>query len=156
MFGLHRFDCVYIILVCLRILVSYTYCVVFFVVFHRLVYPMLPVSLCFSSSCVPYVASFSVFFVALCTLCRQFLQIVHCDCPSVVSNVYLYARERYIVFRRYLFHIDLRQSGRPFHNRTPYYIPTAEKYRTHPQCTGSNWQDQRHTHLNKKTLIKRI
>ena len=28
---------------------------------------------CFSSSCVPYVASFSVFFFVLCTLCCQFL-----------------------------------------------------------------------------------
>jgi hypothetical protein len=34
---------------------------------------MLPVSLCFTSSCVPYVASFSVFFVVLCSLCCQFL-----------------------------------------------------------------------------------
>jgi hypothetical protein len=42
-------------------------------VFRRLVHPMLPVSLCFSSSCAPYVASFSVFFVVLCTLCCQFL-----------------------------------------------------------------------------------
>jgi hypothetical protein len=42
-------------------------------VFLRLVYSMLPVSLCFSSSCVPYVASFSVFFFVLCTLCCQFL-----------------------------------------------------------------------------------
>jgi hypothetical protein len=42
-------------------------------VFLRLVYPMMPVSLCFSSSCVPYVASFSVFFFVLCTLCCQFL-----------------------------------------------------------------------------------
>jgi hypothetical protein len=39
-------------------------------VFRRYVYPMLPVSLCFSSLCVPYVASFSVFFVVLCTLCH--------------------------------------------------------------------------------------
>ena len=42
-------------------------------VFLRLVYPMLPVSLCFSSSCVPCVASFSVFFFVLCILCCQFL-----------------------------------------------------------------------------------
>jgi hypothetical protein len=42
-------------------------------VFLRLVYPMLPVSLCFSSSCVSYVASFSVFFFVLCILCCQFL-----------------------------------------------------------------------------------
>ena len=46
-------------------------------VFLRLVYHMLPVSLCFSSSCVPYVASFSVFFFVLCTLCCQFLWIVN-------------------------------------------------------------------------------
>jgi hypothetical protein len=69
----------------------------------RLVYPMLPVSLCFSSSCVPYVASFSVFFFVLCTLCCQFLCVflrlvypmlpVSLDClciaPSVFSNVYI-------------------------------------------------------------------
>jgi hypothetical protein len=42
-------------------------------VFLRLVYLMLPVSLCLSSPCVPYVASFSVFVFALCTLCCQFL-----------------------------------------------------------------------------------
>ena len=38
-------------------------------VFLRLVYLMLPVSLCFSSSCVPYVASFSglsIFDYPLC------------------------------------------------------------------------------------------
>jgi hypothetical protein len=42
-------------------------------VFLRLVYHMLPVSLfCLSSSCVPYVASFSgLFFFVLCTLCCQ-------------------------------------------------------------------------------------
>jgi hypothetical protein len=60
-------------------------------VFLRLVYSMLPVSLFFSSSCVPYVTSFSVFytscvpyvtsfsglfFFVLCTLCCQFLWIV--------------------------------------------------------------------------------
>jgi hypothetical protein len=32
-----------------------TLCCQFLCVFLRLVYPMLPVSLCFSSSCVPYV-----------------------------------------------------------------------------------------------------
>jgi hypothetical protein len=42
-------------------------------VFLHVVYPMLPVSLYFSSYCVPYVASFSVFFFMLCTLCCQFL-----------------------------------------------------------------------------------
>ena len=86
---------------------------------------MLPVSLdcvvflfCLSSSCVPYVASFSglccvfvLFVVVLCTLCCQVLWIVLCVCfvclrlvypmlpvfldcpfliaPSVFSNVYL-------------------------------------------------------------------
>ena len=44
-----------------------------FCVFLRLVYPILPVSLGFSSSCVPYIASFSVFFFVLCTLYCQFL-----------------------------------------------------------------------------------
>ena len=39
------------------------------------VYPMLPVSLDCSSSCVPYVTSFSVFFFVLCTLCCQFIWI---------------------------------------------------------------------------------
>jgi hypothetical protein len=61
-----------VIYVCLPILVSNIYCVfvVFFFVlctlccqclcvFLRLVYSMLPVSLCFSSSCVLYVASVS-------------------------------------------------------------------------------------------------
>ena len=60
-------------------------------VFLRFVYPMLPVSLCFSSSCVSYVASFSVFFFVLCILCCQFLCVflrlvypmlpVSLDCP---------------------------------------------------------------------------
>jgi hypothetical protein len=39
--------------------VQHILCCVMCCVFLRLVYPMLPVSLCFSSSCVPYVASFS-------------------------------------------------------------------------------------------------
>jgi hypothetical protein len=47
------------------ILVTKLDCVVLCFVFLRLVYPMLPVSLCFSSSCVPYVASFSVFFFVM-------------------------------------------------------------------------------------------
>jgi hypothetical protein len=55
-----------------------TLCCQFLCIFRRLVYPMLPVSLCFSSSCVPYVASFSVFFVVLCTLCCQFLCVFRC------------------------------------------------------------------------------
>jgi hypothetical protein len=42
---------------------------------------MLPVSLCFSSSCVHYVACFSVFFFLLCTLCCLFLWIFLFDCP---------------------------------------------------------------------------
>jgi len=75
--------------------------------YHRLVYPMLPVSLdcplfCLSSSCVPYVTGFSglsivllviflctlcyqflwiafvLLLIVLCTLCYQFLWIVHC------------------------------------------------------------------------------
>jgi hypothetical protein len=58
-------------------------CIVFCFVFLRLVYPMLTVSLgcvvflcCFSSSCVPYVVSFSGFdFLFLIT-------------PSVFSNAY--------------------------------------------------------------------
>jgi hypothetical protein len=98
-----------VICVCLRIVVSGTCCFVFL----RLVHPMLAVSLeglfftlfvfvyykrivflfCFSSSCVPYVGSFSgrtliyvicvcllytyyvfvLFFFVLCTLCWQFL-----------------------------------------------------------------------------------
>ena len=72
-------------------------------VFLRLVYLMLPVSLCFSSSCVPYLASFSVFFFVLCTLSCQFLCVflrvvylmlpVSLDCtflivPYVFSSVY--------------------------------------------------------------------
>ena len=64
-------------------------------VFLHLVYLMLPVSLCFSSSCVPNVASFSVFFFILCTLCCQFLCVflhlvylmlpVYLDCPFLIS-----------------------------------------------------------------------
>jgi hypothetical protein len=46
---------------------------------------MLPVSLCFSSSCVLYVASVSVFFFVLCTLCCQclcvFLRLVYSMLP---------------------------------------------------------------------------
>jgi hypothetical protein len=53
-------------------------CQYLWIVFLRLMYPMLPVSLdFFSSSCVPYVASFSgLFFFVLCILCCQFLWIV--------------------------------------------------------------------------------
>ena len=85
---------------CLRIVLSNTYCVVlcFCFVFLRL---MLSVSLCFSSSCVPYVVSFSVFFFVLCTLCCQFLCVflrlvypmlsVSLDYPFMIapSNFYL-------------------------------------------------------------------
>jgi hypothetical protein len=63
----------------------------------RLVYPMLPVSLdcpCLiaPSSWVPYVASFSGLSVfdcpfVLCTLCCQFLWIVHFDCPFVLCTL---------------------------------------------------------------------
>jgi hypothetical protein len=49
--------------VCLWIVVSNTYYVVSL--------------FCFSVSCVPYVGSFSVFFFVLCTLCWQFLCILH-------------------------------------------------------------------------------
>jgi hypothetical protein len=64
-------------------------CRQFLCVFLRLVCPMSPVSLCFSSSCVSYVASFSVFFFVLCVLCRQFLCIVHIWLPPwLFSNVY--------------------------------------------------------------------
>jgi hypothetical protein len=56
--------------------VQHILCCVMCCVILRLVYPMLPVSLCFSSSCVPYVASVSVFFYVLCTVCCQFLWIV--------------------------------------------------------------------------------
>jgi hypothetical protein len=52
---------IYIICFCFRIVASNTYCVVFFV--------------CFSSSCVPYVASFSGLSILIA--------------PSVFSNVYL-------------------------------------------------------------------
>jgi hypothetical protein len=71
--------------------VQHILCCVMCCVFLRLVYPMLPVSLCFSSSCVPDVASVSVFFFVLCTLCCQFLCVflrlvypmlpVSLDCP---------------------------------------------------------------------------
>jgi hypothetical protein len=50
-----------------------TLCWRFLCSFLRLVYPLLTVSLFFSSSCVPYVDSFSVLFFVLCTLCWQFL-----------------------------------------------------------------------------------
>ena len=79
---------------CLRIVLSNTYCVVlcFCFVFLRLVYPMLSVSLCFSSSCVPYAASFSVFLFCFSCLVYPMLP-VSLDCPfvivpSVFSNIY--------------------------------------------------------------------
>jgi hypothetical protein len=81
-----------------------TLCWRFLCSFLRLVYPLLTVSLFFSSSCVPYVDSFSVLFFVLCTLCWQFLcsflRLVYpmlpvsLDCPSLIapsafSNVYV-------------------------------------------------------------------
>jgi hypothetical protein len=90
--------------VCLRIVCPTHVVLCFSFVFLRLVYTMLPVSLCFSSSCVHYVASFSVFFFVLCTLCCQFLcvflRLVYTMLPvfqeypllialSVFTNVYL-------------------------------------------------------------------
>ena len=66
----------------------------------RLVYPMLPVSLdcpflITLSSCVPYVASFSGLSVfdypfVLCTLCCQFLWIVHLWLPLRYSLTFIY------------------------------------------------------------------
>ena len=98
-------------------------------VFRRLVYPMLPVSLCFSSSCVPYVASFSVFFVVLCTLCCQFLCVFRCLVasfsglsifigPSVFTDVYLtifivfniYSRNTYPVITEMVYLIPFRNA----------------------------------------------
>jgi len=71
--------------VCLRIVVCNTYCVLV-LFFFVLVYPMLPASLgcvvflfCFSSSCVPYVASFSGFSILIV--------------PTVFSNFFLYYHE---------------------------------------------------------------
>jgi hypothetical protein len=101
-----------------------TYCVVFFFVFLRLVYAMLPVSLychfwlplrwsitfiC-PVSCIRYVASLSVlsFLIApsvfsnvylscvLCTLCCQSLCIVIFDCPFVLCT--LCCQSLWIVF----------------------------------------------------------
>ena len=99
------------ILCCMFALFFFVLCILccqfLWIVFLRLVYPMLPVSLdCFSLSCVSYVASFSgLFFFVLCILCCQFLWIVFLrlvypmlpvslDCPfliapSVFSNIYL-------------------------------------------------------------------
>jgi hypothetical protein len=64
------------ILCCVFVLLFFVLCTLycrFLCSFLRLVYLMLPVSLFFSSSCVPYVAGFSVLFFVLCTLCCQFL-----------------------------------------------------------------------------------
>ena len=58
---------IYVICVCLRIVVSITYCVVFL--------------FCFSSSCVPYVARFS--------------RLTMFYCPSVFSNVLLVRTTRF-------------------------------------------------------------
>ena len=81
--GLSMFDCPFVLCIL---------CCQFLWIVHvwlplRLVYPMLPVSLdcpCLiaPSSCVPYVASFSGLSIfdcpfVLCTLCYQFLYIVH-------------------------------------------------------------------------------
>ena len=92
--------------VCWRVHVLFTLLVYscFCFVFLRLVYHILPVSLGFSSSCVPYLASFSGFFFVLCTISCQFLwvflRLVYHILPvslgypfwiatSVFSNVYL-------------------------------------------------------------------
>ena len=56
----------------LHLVVSNTYCVVFYFVCRRIVYPMLPVSL----DC-PFV---------LCTLCCQFLWIVPSSCVPYVAS----------------------------------------------------------------------
>ena len=85
---------IYVICVSLRIVVSNTYCVVFFFVLCTLCYQFLCVVLCFSSSCVPYVASFSV-------LCFVFRRLVYpmlpvsLDCPILIaplifSDFYIY------------------------------------------------------------------
>jgi hypothetical protein len=49
---------------------------------------------CFSSSCIPYVASFSVFFFVLYTLCCQFLWIVHFWLHLRYSLMFIYKCSR--------------------------------------------------------------
>jgi hypothetical protein len=55
----------------------------------RIVYPMLPVSLWLSSYCVPYVASISVFFIVLCTLCCQYLCVFFVLCTLCCQYLWI-------------------------------------------------------------------
>ena len=64
---------IYVICVCLRIVVSNTYCV------------------------------FALLVFVLCTLCFQSLWIVNFDCPSVFSNVYRNNKFRFIFDRCFFF-----------------------------------------------------
>jgi hypothetical protein len=57
---------IYVICVCLCIVVSNTDCVVFFVLFFFVLCTLCCFLFCFSSSCVPYVASFSWLSIFVC------------------------------------------------------------------------------------------
>ena len=72
---------VYVVCLCLCIVMSNTYCVVYLFVYSNVQHILCCVFVCFSSSCVHYVVCFS----GLCTLCCLFLRIV----LSVFTNVYL-------------------------------------------------------------------
>jgi hypothetical protein len=56
----------------------------------RLVYPMLPVSLCFSSSCVSYVASFSGFYFFDCPFSNLFRSPVILLLPLLFKQYFSY------------------------------------------------------------------
>ena len=68
---------IYVICVCLYIVVYNIYCVVLCFVFLRLVYPMFPVSLDCTLLIAPLVFPNVYLSCVLCTLCSQFLWIVH-------------------------------------------------------------------------------
>ena len=89
--GVKHMCCVFVLL----FFVLCTLCSRFRCSFLRLVYPMLQVSLFFSSSCVPYVPGFAVLFFVLYTLCCRFhcsfLRLVYPMLPVSLDCQYLTA-----------------------------------------------------------------
>ena len=84
-------SCLIYFCVCLRIVVSNTYCVAFLYCFSSsCLYPILPVSLCFSSSCVYPILPVSLCFSSSCLypILPVSLDYSFFIVPSVFSYVY--------------------------------------------------------------------
>ena len=86
-----------------------TLCCQFLCVFLRPVYPMLSVSLCFSSSCVPYVASFS--------------GLSYFGCPfSILWCLFTFDEMIMIMIKIYVIFVELCMKWHPFAHLKGIYL----------------------------------